>query len=260
MVTLPPPAVLAGLLPDEPAWVDLRGILLSGRCAVFAGEDPRQGFVARSWDFPFAAVAGRPDADTVRRTVADAEQSGITEAWAEWHVLVPPDAAPGVAAALQGWAQREVVLHRFAGALPASPVPPAGSEVRLFPDGSAAGGVDLAHLPGELAHEMGLDYVASRPLAAAFADGRAVAFCYAPFVTEALWDVAVETLEPYRRRGLAAACFAALASHLATGGRRPVWGAMASNVPSMRLAARLGFTPDTSLVSLARPREGAATP
>jgi GNAT superfamily N-acetyltransferase len=254
MTTLPPPAVLADLLPDEPAWVDLRGILLSGRCAVFAGEDPRLGFVARSWDFPFAAVAGRPDAGTVRRAVADAEQSGIIDAWAEWHVLVPPDAAPGVAAALPGWARREVVLHRLAGALPASSQPPAGSEVRLFPEGSAAGGVDLSHLPGELAQEMGLDYVASRPLAAASVDGRAVAFCYAPFVTETLWDVAVDTLAPYRRRGLAAACFKALAAHLAVGGRRPVWGAMAANVPSMRLAARLGFTPAAPLASFVRPK------
>lgn len=120
MVTLPAPAEMARWVPDEPAWVDLRGVLLSERCAVFAGEEPERGFVARSWDFPFAAVAGQPDPGTVRR------------------------------------------------------------------------------------------------------------------------------------------CFHLLAAHLGERGKRPVWGALDSNLPSMKLAERLGFVPAAALVSLVRPREGAA--
>ena len=51
---------LAELLPDEPGWIDLRGLLLSGRCDVWAETDAADGLVARSWDFPFAALYGRP--------------------------------------------------------------------------------------------------------------------------------------------------------------------------------------------------------
>jgi len=145
-------------------------------------------------------------------------------------------------------------LHRFAGELPDAVEAPAGSELRLAAEGAAAAGLDLGHLPGELRQEMGIDYVTTRPMVAARVDGRVAAFCYAPFVTEGLWDVAVDTLEPYRRRGLAAACFRRLAAHLAEQGRRPVWGALDSNLPSLRLAERLGFVPEAALVSFVRPK------
>jgi GNAT superfamily N-acetyltransferase len=260
MVTLPPPREMAELVPDEPAWVDLRGLLLSGRCAVYADGDPRRGFVARSWDFPFAAVAGQPGAGALRRAVEDAERDGMPDVWEEWHVLAPAGSAAALAAALPGWRQRGVTLHRFARELPAAaPTPPPGVELQVLPEGSAASGLDFSHLPPAIGHELSLDWVASRPMATALADGRAVAFCYAPFITAALWDVAVETLEPYRRRGLAAGCFEALAFHLGRGGRRPVWGAMDSNTPSMRLAERLGFVREAGLVSFVRPPD-ASTP
>jgi GNAT superfamily N-acetyltransferase len=259
MVMLPPPREMADLMPDEPAWVDLRGLLLSGRCAVYADGDPRRGFVARSWDFPFAAVAGEPGAGALHRAVVDAERDGMPGAWEEWHVLAPAGSAGALAAALPGWRQRGVTLHRFARELPpAAPVPPAGVEIQLLPEGSAAAGLDLSHLPPATGHEMSLDWVASRPMAAALAGDRAVAFCYAPFATASLWDVAVDTLEPYRRRGLAAACFEALAVHLGREGRRPVWGAMDSNTPSMRLAERLGFVREAGLVSFVRPPDASA--
>jgi GNAT superfamily N-acetyltransferase len=246
--------------------VDLRGILLSGRCAVFAGDDPRQGFVARSWDFPFAAVAGRPDAATVLRAVDDAERAGITEAWAEWHLLAPIEAAQALAEALPGWRRRGVTLHRFPGELPQPPgALPHGGELRLAPEGSAAAGLDLGHLPAELRREMELEYVTARPMAAALVDRRVAAFCYAPLVTETLWDVAIDTLAPFRRQGLASACFEALAAylgagHLGGGGRRPVWGALDANLSSLRLAERLGFVRAAALVSFVRPREAVAAP
>lgn len=254
---MPSPASLADLLPDEPRYVDLRGLLLSGRCDVHAGGDPRRGFIARSRDFPFAAVYGRPEREVVRRAVERADAAGT--AWAgegsegEWHLLVQPEGVEAVAVALPGWGRRGVTIHRYAGPWPPPPAaPPAVAELLLAPDGSAGAGLDLGHVPQPLRHELGLDYVASRPLAAALVDGRAVAFCYAPFVTPGLWDVAVDTLEPYRRRGLAAACFRTLAAHLAEAGKRPVWGALDSNTASLRLAAGLGFVLDTRLTSIYR--------
>lgn len=257
-MALPAPSEIAGALPDEARWVDLRGLLLSGRCAVYSGADPSIGLIARSWDFPFAALAGEPPAATIRRAVEDAEAAGT--AWAgetssgEWHLLTPAESVGVVAEALPGWRQRGVTLHRFWRELPAEPAtPPPGVEVRLAPWGTAAEKLELAHLPDALRDELSLEYVATRPMAAAFVDGRPVAFCYAPFVTEGLWDVAVDTLEPYRRRGLAAACFELLAWHLGREGRRPVWGALDDNLASMRLALRLGFRPEVGLVTFVQP-------
>jgi predicted GNAT family acetyltransferase len=80
-----------------------------------------------------------------------------------------------------------------------------------------------------------------------------VSWCYAPVETETLWDVAVDTLAPHRRRRLATACFAALANEMERRGKRPVWGALEENAPSMTLAARLGFEPAARLTSFVRP-------
>jgi len=80
---------------------------------------------------------------------------------------------------------------------------------------------------------------------------RPVAFCYAAVQTETLWDVAVDTLAEHRRRGLAAACFTALARHMNDRGLSPVWGSLDDNVASMKLARKLGFVPVARLTSFA---------
>ena len=51
------PAALAELIPDEPQWIDLRGVLLTGRCDVWVGEGKDFGLIAGSWDYPFAALS-----------------------------------------------------------------------------------------------------------------------------------------------------------------------------------------------------------
>lgn len=252
---MPSPASLADLLPDEPRFVDLRGLLLSGRCEVQCGDDPGRGFLARSHDFPFGAVFGRPETETVRCAVAGAHAAATTRAGEgsdeEWHLLAQPESVEAVREALPDWGTRGVMIHRYEGPWPPSPAaPPSGVDVRLAPNGSAAAGLDLSHLPHALRRELTLEYVVRRPMAAALVDGRPVAFCYAPFVTPSLWDVAVDTLEPHRRRGLAAVCFRTLAVHLAADGKRPVWGALESNTASMALAAKLGFVADTRLTSI----------
>jgi predicted GNAT family acetyltransferase len=57
----------------------------------------------------------------------------------------------------------------------------------------------------------------------------------------------------YRRRGLAAACVEALIVRLRATGREPVWGALADNEPSLRLARRLGFAPVADITVFRRP-------
>jgi hypothetical protein len=79
------------------------------------------------------------------------------------------------------------------------------------------------------------------PMAAAWADGRPVSFCYPVWQTETLWDVSIETLPGYRRGGLAARAARTLIRHMRGVGRAPVWGALETNAASRGLAARLGF-------------------
>jgi hypothetical protein len=79
------------------------------------------------------------------------------------------------------------------------------------------------------------------PMAAVWADGRPVSFCYPVWQTETLWDVSIETLEPYRRLGLGARAARTLIRHMRGAGRAPVWGALEINTGSRALAASLGF-------------------
>ena len=74
-----------------------------------------------------------------------------------------------------------------------------------------------------------------------------MSFCYAASETETLWDVSIDTLEPWRGRGLARACCELLISHMARHGKSPVWGAVEGNFASMKMAERLGFRPVDTL-------------
>lgn len=69
----------------------------------------------------------------------------------------------------------------------------------------------------------------------------APSFCYPAWQTETLWDVSIETLEPYRRLGLGARAARTLIRHMRLTGRAPAWGALETNSGSRARAARLGF-------------------
>ncbi len=240
---------LAGLRPDTPQWLDLRGFLFSSRCDVFANSDPTTGFVVCAWDMAVAVAAGRPARSVVAAAVAGNDGART----AEWHLLAPPESVEALATALPAWRRRGVTLHTRTVNEPfRAPETQSGIETRLAPDGWAAAGLSVEHLPQSLRREYETDMLRRCPLAVAVADDRAVAFCYAAVTSESLWDIAVDTLPAHRRRGLATACVAKLAEHMDRQGMRPVWGALDDNEPSMRLAARLGFRPAARLTSFVR--------
>ena len=240
------PSPYLACVPDDVRSVDLRGLLLSVRCRVHG--EPGAGFVACSDAYPYAVAWGRPSHEVVRAAVGGA---GWDDA-AQWHLMAGGETAQVVAEALPAWRRRDIVLHRWPDGRRWPPVP-AGVVVRLAADGWRTAGLAVDHLPAPLRRELSDDFVAARPLAAALAGGRVVSWCYAPLETETLWDVSVDTLAAHRRRGLAGACFAALAREMARRGKRPVWGAFDENTASLGLAARLGFEPAARLTSFVRP-------
>jgi GNAT superfamily N-acetyltransferase len=240
------PADCLACLPDDDRCVDLRGMLLSGRCRLHG--DSAEGFVACSGAYPYAVAWGVPSPEVVR---AAADTAGWEDA-EEWHLLADGETVAAVAAALPGWKRRGVVLHRWPHES-SWPLATGGAKVRVARHGWRRAGFAVDHLPDPLRRELAHDWVASRPLAAVFVDGRMVSWCSAAVETETLWDVAVDTLAPHRRRRLATACFAALANEMERRGKRPVWGALEENAPSMRLAARLGFETAARLTSFVRP-------
>ena len=178
------------------------------------------------------SVVGRPADGWVAEAVARNSDSGA--------VIAMPENVSSVARTLPRWEVRPAVLHLLGeGGLARAPE----GDVRLLcglegigalPSGLRAG--LRAELEGALRRYT--------PLAATFMEDVPVSFCYVAAETEGLWDVSIDTLDGYRRRGYAAWCAAFMVRHMREEtGKRPVWGALETNVASMRLAASLGFVP-----------------
>jgi hypothetical protein len=238
--------------PDLPQWIDTRGMLLSGRAEVFAPSSPGgaiDGAIVAVRDSALASVAGRPPMDAIAEVV--------TSLAGDVNVLAQMEDADYVARALDGWRRRTAIIHVLPGVMPWEQ--DTDPQVRVFTRQTAP---RFNHVPEALRREL-LDALRGRtvsrfvagelpasqrfvsdltvPMAAVWADGRPVSFCYPVWQTETRWDVAIDTLAPYRRLGLGARAARTLIRHLRGTGRAPVWGALESNTASRALAARLGF-------------------
>ena len=115
----------------------------------------------------------------------------------------------------------------------------------------------LPSIPEDLAHEL-RTALPHGPVVVAFDGDEPASFAYAPWTTEGWFDLAVDTLEPHRRRGLADAAVRELMALQAGAGRRPVWGVVESNVASRHLALKLGFVEVDRLVVFTRRRGDSA--
>jgi GNAT superfamily N-acetyltransferase len=239
-------AGLARALPDLPRLVETRAMLLSGRCRLF-GSPETGGYVITDGPTALAAAVGRPGADALAQAAADVGEAGA--------VLSTADDASWVVSALPGWTYEEAVIHLEDAAVPRGGFP---SGVVRHADARLIGvddPLDLRGLPDPLRIELDLARRGSA-LAVAFADGRAVSFAYAPWQTETLADLSIDTLAGFRGRGFGRAAVECLIPHLRARGKRPVWGALLSNEPSLRMAARLGFRPVDRLAVFARVSPG----
>jgi hypothetical protein len=225
---------LLAAVPDEPAFIDTRGVLL---------EQPelhgdREGCVAVRPGRRLLAAIGRPRAQAFAAALEDihpeAELVAAGEAIAASRRHLGPEGdlaylhSPGPGA-LRGRAAD-------------------GPGVLLDPSARLDG------FSAEIQHEIAA--LADRsPVGAVLVDGAPVAVCYAAVATERYWDVSIETLEGHRRRGYAEAAFHRLVPEMAARGLQPVWGALASNQASLSLAAKLGFERVGEIVVFSLARE-----
>jgi GNAT superfamily N-acetyltransferase len=228
---------LARSLPDIPRWVETRGLLLGGRCTVAVSPG---GFLVKALDSPLVCCVGRPDPEAIREAVADPDLGP------DLRVLVTPEEAESVARALADWSRASATIHLLEPGR--WPEPDPAVDVRLLQDEPL---LDL--LPDGLREELS----SARPpttIAVAFSDGVPASICYSCWETETLWDISIETVPEFRCRGLAEACTAFLIGTMRERGKQPVWGAEDSNLPSLRLAAKMGFVPVDRLILFSPPQ------
>ena len=191
------------------------------------------------WEDRLASVVGHPDPRLVRDT--------LQEAAVVRDLLVMRDSFEALRSALADWTFEEAVIHVLPDPVPEWPLP--GPDTRFL-----EADLPLPHLPAGLAEEIA-EARAEGPIAATWCDGRPVAFCYASSVTETLWDISIDTLPEYRRRGFAQSAVQLMAAFHRENARLPVWGAVIGNLASLQLADRMGFVAvDTLYVFTRSPR------
>ncbi|MGH9768735.1 MAG: GNAT family N-acetyltransferase [Blastocatellia bacterium] len=226
---------LLSAVPDQPKWVELRAMLLSGQCEIYGLEDAeRLSFVARHAEMELVSVYGRPAPDVIRRVAALPPSPDV--------LLCLPKCRRHVAEALPEWGSELAIIYRLTSN-ERLPEVPAGAVRQLSPSEIEA----MGHAPAELKAEL-IAATKRSPVAATCVEQLPVSFCYGGSQTESLWDISIDTLAEYRNRGYAALCVAFLIEYFRRRGLAPVWGAVESNTPSMRLAAKLGFIPVDQLV------------
>ena len=226
---------MIALLPDEPRWVEVRSMLMSGRAEVLelTSTHPPVAVVLDATSKQ-GAIVGSPPLAIIQRLDAQADE-----------LLVEPDRVDWVARALPNWRHEMATLYILGG----NPRLPYGSG-RAVTAGEIAAWPEI---PGELREELLFEAGLGTTIYATFARDKPAAFCYPGSITETLWDVSIDTLEPYRRQGYAAQCVAYTAERMWLAGKQPVWGATASNRASAALARKLGFVPVDSIAVFTRP-------
>lgn len=71
--------------------------------------------------------------------------------------------------------------------------------------------------------------------------GDAAAWAFSAAISHEEVDIGVETKEPYRRKGLAAAAATAMVHEILKQNKKPVWACHAQNIGSAKLAQQIGF-------------------
>jgi hypothetical protein len=227
-------AALLANVPDVPDLVEARGMLLNG-----------DGIVL--WTDGASAVLHSPDdllACVVGSVPAAELAASLSRLPPETEVVIGERHMPRTG--LPGWRAEVAIVHIEPQNLTTPDAP--GCEVRLH---EARDPLELGHVPPDLRSELEDAFLFS-PLAVTYVSGTPVAFCYAGWVTETLWDVSIDTLEAWRHRGCARSAAVALMLAMRARGKRAVWAALSSNGPSLRLAARLGFSPVSRVVVLSK--------
>jgi RimJ/RimL family protein N-acetyltransferase len=249
---------LLAALPDIPRWVETRSPLLHRDCELMGLSEKPLTFVVVDKGGAIATVVGTPPAEAIWEAVKVMGPEG--------HLLGQNDNREHIESALPGWQGETAILHLLAdeSALQkaagdrGNPDPIVQAMHGEGPDPSVKviTNVVLAQmqeLPDALRAELNRALLRWLVVAAYTPSDEPASLCYAGAPTESLWSIAIETLEPYRRRGYATQAVRYLVDLMWERRKRPIWAALESNTASLALAKKLGFRQVDTLVLMHAP-------
>lgn len=199
-------------------------MLLTGRAELFGVRQDESGCHFIAVRSGLASIAGEPDPEAVELALATADE-----------VISPT----GYVLDAPGWLGESATLYLQRNRIRPRPSREASASVIAIETLGPA-------VPAELREEL-LEASAQSPIAATLLAGEPISFCYA-VASESLWDVSIDTLEPFRGRGFAALAVDLMIDVMEREGKQPVWGALESNAASHRVAAKLGFEPVDEII------------
>jgi len=220
---------LLQLLPDIPRWIYARWMILSGKGRVYPSDQvENSGWLIQHPSNGLTCTIGKPDIEVITEAIHLPDVPVC--------IVCNNENLNYIEKQLPEWKKSVAHLHVLSDRV--SDMDQSEESVRFLNNEDL---LNADHIPEDLRTELS-DALLYTPVAAAFRDYKPVSFCYATAETETLWDISIDTLEPYRRRGLAAGTVRYMINYMGERGKRPVWGAEELNHASMNLARRLGFT------------------
>jgi hypothetical protein len=230
--------ILAEALGDTPETFISVHILTRSLGRAYVAGDVRcfEAAVVQERDYPNEMMGFGADAAALSRLL------GLVEGWRA--VEVKEDIAPKLGRILEARTGSEVRYYRDVFHVPTRPVAPFTDErVRLLSPN------DLELLETSCEGMRGSGWGSGRALleegvmAGAVVEGRLVANAFTSARTAKHADVAVNTLEGWRNRGLATAAASLVAREVQQAGQTPVWSCGEDNLASLAVARKLGFVP-----------------
>ena len=161
-------------------------MLLHGQARLIGsvGTSP-PNFVALHSDGDQAVVVGRASRAAILEAASVADE-----------ILAAAEDESWIMGVLPSWKVESAVLFRRPATLLLPRVPPDSVRFLARDELAALTANPAPRMPETLCDELRWVQATDTPIAAAFDGGSAVAFCYAGSITETLWDVSIDTLEP----------------------------------------------------------------
>jgi|GEM_PF-6310239 len=223
---------LLAATPDTSTNVEARGFQLREDTLAYRADASSTDLLLRSPLFRVSLPIGQPTVKLVRSVLREDKEP--------WTVVAATEQIDAIHEAIPDWDFELARIAERPETVPPLVAPAVGDGIEIRPldprDRAAVDSIPDEEVRDEVGRLLG--YV---PYVAAFVDERPVSLCGGYPETETHFDLAIDTLEGFRRCGLARATATALIHAMAERGKRPVWGAVESNTASIRLAESLDF-------------------
>jgi GNAT superfamily N-acetyltransferase len=242
---LPPPTDTAtdaylesvvSALGDTPETVITLQILRDGTCEVLCVGDPAdlEALVIQSSEMPAEPIAFGSSAEGIGSLVPHLQPWGALNVPADLaDELIEPIAQ---AAGVSSVRMLDDVYHVLT-----EPVnPDLIGEARLLTVSDAPTITAATALIGDDADRV-LKTIDEGHVGGVIRDGELLSLAYTFAASDLHTDIGVVTREDARSQGLATMTGAAVVAAIQVGGRTPVWSTGSTNLPSLKVAARLGF-------------------